>query len=300
MTVKVYIWKGNLPKYTVYSELITGTTGHASLEIIDDSKQLENVYISHRLQIIHSDKKFTLWNKFKAFVLEPAKSKASFISYRDECIKRKSQPDVEIEIPGLNENNMRKLAVPYLNDEILLSKYHIHWNNCCKVVAYFIKKGLECSNGNYCSFCNPRMYLEKGRGLVSIILLFVGGIVVWIYRSLTYINKNIAPFLYIFVAICGSVYWRFSRYIIPTLAVFFDIEYTATMYALVDFWSPKTLEKFSYSVQKYLNNKKPNKPLCKQSKFGAFFFQLSKRNLNNYQNEALNTNKKNETFNAAK
>lgn len=152
MTVKVYIWNGQFTNHQRIRDAIwnhNADVGHAAMIIIDDNYSEDTIYISHRPGDDSSD---TIKNYKQGISINKLKE----IDFKIDCQLAKCQPDITIEIPGLNESRMRELYKLYMNDDNLnIANYHIQWSNCCTVVTSFIKEGLICPYQSYCSFCSP-------------------------------------------------------------------------------------------------------------------------------------------------
>ncbi|MBH8565563.1 hypothetical protein I8748_25890 [Nostoc sp. CENA67] len=176
MTVKVYIWNGKFTNHQRIRDAIwnpKADVGHAAMIIIDDNHLQDTIYISHRpgddsLDTINNYKRGIPINKLKK------------IDFQEDCNLAKSQPNITLEISGLNEYRMRQLYNLYkltiddfktkelyeehqIKNKLIIADYHIQWSNCCTVVAYFIKEGLKCPYQSYCSFCSPLENISSER-----------------------------------------------------------------------------------------------------------------------------------------
>ena len=160
MTVIVNIWRGELPQFTVWNAIYGKDVGHGSMLVINDENPEDTIYISHRPQTTDSgNSKTKFYNKdtSKYYALgENFTPKARWISFDKDCDKRGRQPDSKIKILGLHEERIREFYRLYINNDLLEceSQYHVIKNNCCAVVAYFIRKGLKCPEQECCYFCS--------------------------------------------------------------------------------------------------------------------------------------------------
>jgi hypothetical protein len=178
MTVKINIWRGELPKWTVYNAIYGKDVGHASISVIDDKNPEDTIYISHRPQ---HKKPRNIWEKLLIILnIDASKKyafgksftpKAEWISFNEDCQRRGRKPDNQIHILGLNESRIRKIYQKYLNNDLpeYENEYHIRKNNCSSIVVYFIRKGLGCPQES-CDFCSNEMNqpdYEKQKSLAS-------------------------------------------------------------------------------------------------------------------------------------
>ncbi|GGA11121.1 hypothetical protein [Okeania sp. KiyG1] len=163
MTVIINIWRGKLPQFTGYNAIFGFNVGHASMLVFDDENPEDEIYISHRPQTVenHSNSRSKLNNKdtSKQYTLgNNFTTKAEWISFNEDCDKRGRKPDSKIKILGLNEARIREFYRWYINNDLpeYESQYHTRKNNCSAVVAYFIRKGLGCTQES-CNFCSTEM-----------------------------------------------------------------------------------------------------------------------------------------------
>lgn len=267
MTVKVYIWKGTDPDLTVYNMM--GDVGHASMEIIDETKFLKKIYISHRPKST-SDAHSTTHNSpsrnnkdLVGYALKPSaeREKDDQLTFEKERVQiRKREPDVVIEINGLNENKMRELYEEYYHDRLDFSKYHIKNHNCSKVVASFIRAGLGCSQESYCSLCVP---VQNVGNLRAYTYLIGYGLCFWIVRYRLWLHRqspnNDLDFV-INIILSLILTFPLLMWLYPI-----DIEYLLLMkISQKNFWSPRTLEIFLNKVKKHTS--KTSQKMCKKKK----------------------------------
>ncbi|GGA11107.1 hypothetical protein [Okeania sp. KiyG1] len=160
MTVIVNIWLGELPQFTVWNAIYGLNVGHGSMLVINDENPKDKIYISHRPQITYSGNskaKFNNKDTSKQYALgDSFTPKAEWISFDEDCDKRGRKPDSQIKILGLHEYRIREFYKWYFNNDLpeYESQYHVRKNNCCAVVAYFIRKGLKCPEQECCNFCS--------------------------------------------------------------------------------------------------------------------------------------------------
>lgn len=279
MTVKVYIWKGTNPDLSVYN--VRGDVGHASIQILDETKSNDIIYISHRPKeeekssdipdTSTSPSKRNNKDLFKYARKPPAerekykqdkqdKQDFTFETERDEI--RKREPDVVIEIKGLDESRMREFWKEYSNDKLDISYYHIKKSNCSKIVASFLRVGLRCPQDSYCSLCVPVENVGQRRTWVYFIIFGIG---FWLIRYKLWFDRNSANtnffinLIFSLVLIFPVVMWFF----IPI-----DAEYVLLMkLSQKDFWSPQTLERFANKVKEHTS--KISQKMCKKKKIPA-------------------------------
>ncbi|MGK7919638.1 MAG: hypothetical protein AB4080_06480 [Trichodesmium sp.] len=161
MTVIINFWKGTLG-HTAYNAIFGLDVGHVSMQVINDKNPKDKIYISHHPKVKNSIDFLPNSNKYaslQSILADSFMSRAKPISFKKDCDRRDSKPHQKIVIHGLNESRIRKFYQKYLNNDLSAkkTKYHFLKNNCCTVVAYFISKGLNCSNKKS-KLCSPSRY----------------------------------------------------------------------------------------------------------------------------------------------
>ncbi|MGD1806949.1 hypothetical protein ACP6PL_16140 [Dapis sp. BLCC M126] len=161
MTVIINFWKGTL-RDTAYNAIYGLDVGHVSMHVINDKNPKDEIYISHHPKIKNSIAFLRNLNKYaslESIIFDTFIPRAKSISFKKDCDRRDGKPHKKIVIHGLNESRIRKFYQKYLKNDLSEknTKYHFLKNNCCTVVAYFICKGLECSEKNS-KLCSPSSY----------------------------------------------------------------------------------------------------------------------------------------------
>lgn len=216
MTVIVNVWRGKLPQSTAYNAIFGLNVGHASMLVFDDENPEDEIYISHRPQVIenssNSRSKLNNIDTSKHYLGDSFTQKAEWISFNKDCDKRYRKPDSQIKILGLNEARIREFYKWYLNNDLPEdeSQYHILKNNCSTVVAYFLRKGLECSVEKGCTFCSAERNqpdYKRQQFLISILRnLGLGGLIKFLEK-----NSKIIALLGFFI-VSVAVAFLFVRY----------------------------------------------------------------------------------------
>ncbi len=161
MTVIINFWKGTLG-YTAYNAIYGLDVGHVSMQIINDRNPKDEIYISHHPKVKNSIAFLPNSNKYaslQSIIVNSFIPRAKPTSFEKDCDRRDCKPNNKIVIYGLNESRIREFYQKYLKNDLSeeKTKYHFIKNNCCTVVAYFICKGLECSEKNS-KLCSPSRY----------------------------------------------------------------------------------------------------------------------------------------------
>ncbi|MEB3340477.1 hypothetical protein [Okeania sp.] len=161
MTVIINFWKGTLRDNT-YNAIYGLDVGHVSMFVINDKNPKDEIYISHHPKVQNSKAFWQNSNKsasLQSIITDTFLPRAKPISFQKDCDRRDSKPHKKVVLYGLNESRIRKFYQKYLNNDLSdkITKYHFIKNNCCTVVAYFICKGLNCSEKNS-KFCSPSRY----------------------------------------------------------------------------------------------------------------------------------------------
>ncbi|MBD0265465.1 MAG: hypothetical protein ICV78_22915 [Tolypothrix sp. Co-bin9] len=311
MTVKVYIWKGTNPDLSVYN--VRGDVGHVSIQICNETKLNNTVYVSHRPGGANPDPESTdsastspnpprrNSKDLLKYAMKPPAEREKNITFEYECnVIRKREPDVTIEIKGLDETRMRELWQEYDSNKLEISKYHIKTSNCSKAVATFLQAGLKCPRDKICPFCAPNHNVGKRRPGRLWKLAGTTGLIVFVVRSCfssgryeyeqerkqDYYNKIEEQFqhpvdpntgyrrielppsnqfdgfslLLGLIALAIGFLWF--------LSVLFDIELFSAGWTKGKLWSPQTVEIFGNKVREHASQQ-PEK-LCKRKRFLFF------------------------------
>jgi len=164
MTVIINFWKGTLGD-TAYNAIYGLDVGHVSMRVINDKNPKDEIYISHHPQIKNSIAFLPNPRKYaslQSIITNSFIPRAKPTTFKKDCDRRNSKPSNKIVIYGLNESRIREFYQKYLKNDLSeeKTKYHFLKNNCCTVVAYFIRKGLNCYNCSKKSskFCSPSSY----------------------------------------------------------------------------------------------------------------------------------------------
>ncbi|NES71218.1 MAG: hypothetical protein F6K24_41425 [Okeania sp. SIO2D1] len=300
MTVIINIWRGELPKWTVYNAIYGKDVGHASISVVDDKNPQDEIYISHRPQ---HKKPINIWEKLLVILnIDTSKKyafgksftpKAEWISFNEDCQRRRRKPDNQIHILGLNESRIREFYKRYFNNNLpeYESQYHIRKNNCSTVVVYFIRKGLGCPQES-CDFCSNEMNQpdhKKQKFLASslqeinnLVNLFVASdeakgcsvlvcilFVLWLLLTHRITVSQIIHFIEKY-----SVYLKDLMLVLSLLVFLLFLPFSVVIFILKEgnleshviksnknkFWSPRTLEYFAEKVKIETEQNPPN--LC--------------------------------------
>ncbi|OKH31393.1 hypothetical protein NIES2101_41525 [Calothrix sp. HK-06] len=252
MTVKVYIWKGKIPFASAYNGLIfKRDAGHAAIEIFDGSKSL--CYISHQF-----DEEKHLRGLTESEITEKKFygefPKLDNVNFEYDCREYNRYPETTINLYGLDERRMIEAANKYFNNELVSKiiikdkeytipryKYQLCYNNCCSIVAYFIRLGMGCPKDSNCHFCYPNGNVSPRRKVVE------GGLNVGaaLTASLVIQPLTIPAFVTGFFTYAGIQLVR------EIISFGMDIEqYGMNLRNARElFWSPITLEKFVKRVK---------------------------------------------------
>ena len=197
MTVIINFWKGTLG-YTAYNAIYGLDVGHVSMEVINDRNPKDKIYISHHPKIKNSIAFLPNSQKYaslESIIVDSFIPRAKNISFEKDCDRRDSKPNNKIVIYGLNESRIREFYQKYLQNDLSeeKTKYHFLKNNCCTVVAYFICKGLDCSQKNS-KLCSPSTYQTDSffaydSNIEKLVLAFNNKF--WSPQSLKYFAKKI-------------------------------------------------------------------------------------------------------------
>lgn len=249
MSIIVHIWKGKLPERPLVNALYGLDVGHASMTIKTKNKQ---VYISHRPNALedyiqenreHQNNVHDT-DDSKKYLLSEYVPKGKYISFNEECTKRKRNPTVEIYIPDsyLNEDKMFEYYERYIHDDLAqdFCMYHVLKNNCCSTVANFIRQGLGCKYyKKRCSFCSNMIQQKRFFRFCQIIVAFYFLFAMLFQVALKILDlPNILLFNVINLIVC-----LFG--IIIQTGLFFNLEYfVSSLFPRRNFWSPSSIEVF--------------------------------------------------------
>lgn len=243
-----------MPKMSVYNAIFGRNVGHASLSIISNNNS--EVYISHRPKITNTEYGGKDKDNSKKYSLKGYSSKASPISFEEDCKNRKRKPDVEITIDNLNESTMLSYYKRYINNELPddQSLYHIQKNNCCGSVINFIRQGLNCKEiSTRCYKCNANVYQKTTNSYLMLGFAMSGIISIFIPFAI--------PILIILAALLLFV----------SIKDFLNIESNVSGLTK-NFWSPVTLEILINRIRKH--KKKNHNYICPRKERLGFINSL--------------------------
>ncbi|NEP49612.1 MAG: hypothetical protein F6K65_12615 [Moorea sp. SIO3C2] len=265
MSVTLHIWKGELPERAILNALYRIDVGHASMTITTKKRQ---VYISHRPKSLEEyiEESQPGEDNSKKYLLKDYVTKANYISFKEECIKRKRKPTVEIHIPDsyLNEDKMLEFYEKYIHDDLAqdLCMYHVGKNNCCSAIVNFIRQGLDCKYYNKkCGYCVNRsgIYQKKIYNLfyTSVTLYVSLAINMRLIVNLLKLPEMLGLVIVLAFNLCGIILYTL---------VFLNLEVLIiTIRPQWYFWSPLSLELFGKTILK-------KKSRCKRKRF--FLYRL--------------------------
>ncbi|MBD2770639.1 hypothetical protein [Iningainema tapete] len=306
MTVKVYIWKGTNPDFSVYNGVLPnkGNVGHVAIHILDDTKSNDDIYISHRPGTggKKGDRNLPQW----IYVLFPPAPRAENITFEQDCEKRiedknpKGEPHAIIPINGLDENQMRALWREYTSNKLEISKYHLRTSNCSRAVATFLQAGLKCPKNKMCFFCAANHNVAKSRA--RRLWITTGSIALVVFVTRTCVSseridyqKKLRSDYYRKIKeqyqqpvdpntgyrrielppenqFDGQILWlMFLASVIGLswfVSVFFDIELFSVGFNKGKLWSPQTVEIFANKTREHVSQQP--KKLCKRKRFIFF------------------------------
>ncbi|GAX37202.1 hypothetical protein [Nodularia sp. NIES-3585] len=253
MTVRVYIWRGAIPFASIYNGVIfKKDAGHASMEIIDNLNK-KNYYISHQFdenKFKEDTEKMNEAEKVHQKIYGTFR-RLDGVTFQCDWKEYGRSPDFHIDIPGLNEEKMiaavheyhqnklvSKITIDNTEYTINRSEYQLSYNNCCCLVAYFIKLGMGCPKDSSCYFCYPNGNISPRRKAIEG-TLNLGSLVV---ASLAVNPLGFLPGLGVFLGI---------RALKHGVSFVMDMEqYGMNVKTPRElFWSPITLEHFVKNVK---------------------------------------------------
>ncbi|NEN96474.1 MAG: hypothetical protein F6K50_13290 [Moorea sp. SIO3I7] len=271
MSVTLHIWKGELPNRAVINALYRVDVGHAAMTIKTKKRE---IYISHRpksleeyIEEVQQNIEKNQQNKddSKKYLLKDYAPKADYISFEEECIKRKRKPTVEIYIPDsyLNEDNMIKFYEKYINNDLdkNLCMYHVGKNNCCAALINFIRQGLECEFYNKkCGYCINKSTIYQNKGYTQIYKFATLYVALAINTRLIVTLLNLPEMLGLIITLTVNL---IGLIFFPL--VYLNLEVLITTFRPKwSFWSPLSLERFGKAIL-------DRKSRCKRGFFDKLF-----------------------------